>query len=178
VKSRLEIHPVQVTEAKMPNDRIGIVLPLFLAAFLLVSLQGTAQAQASENEQTLWKLEHAYWDYVQHNDLPAYLGLWHKDFLGWPSVSAAPVHKDHITDWITTQTGKGLTFKSVEFKPAAIQVNGDVAVTCYWITYKWLDKDGNGATRTLRVTHTLLRDGKDWHIIGEMSMPEGANSQK
>jgi len=170
VKSRLEIHPVQVTEAKMPNDRIGIVLPLFLAAFLLVSLQGTAQAQASENEQTLWKLEHAYWDYVQHNDLPAYLGLWHKDFLGWPSVSAAPVHKDHITDWITTQTGKGLTFKSVEFKPAAIQVNGDVAVTCYWITYKWLDKDGNGATRTLRVTHTLLRDG--------MSMPEGANSQK
>jgi ketosteroid isomerase-like protein len=169
---------VQVTEAKMPNDRIGIVLPLFLAAFLLVSLQGTAQAQASENEQTLWKLEHAYWDYVQHNDLPAYLGLWHKDFLGWPSVSAAPVHKDHITDWITTQTGKGLTFKSVEFKPAAIQVNGDVAVTCYWITYKWLDKDGNGATRTLRVTHTLLRDGKDWHIIGGMSMPEGANSQK
>jgi len=24
----------------------------------------------------------------------------------------------------------------------------------------------------------LLRDGKDWHIIGGMSMPEGANAQK
>jgi|SRR5437016_5951094 len=108
----------------------------------------------------------------------AYLGLWHKDFLGWPSVNAAPVHKDHITDWIAAQTSKGLAFKIVEFKPAAIQVNDDVAVTCYWITYKWLDKDGNGAAHTLRITHTLLRDGKDWHIIGGMSMPEGANAQK
>jgi len=114
-------------------------------------------------------LEHTYWNYVQNNDLPGYLGLWHRDFPGWPSVNAAPVHKDHITDWITAQTSRGLAFKIVEFKPAAIQVNDDVAVTCYWITYKCLDKNGNGAAHTLRITHTLLRDGKDWHIIGGMS---------
>jgi type II secretory pathway pseudopilin PulG len=113
----------------MLNNRMRNVLPFLLAAFLAVSLQRTTQTQASENEQTLWKLEHAYWNYVQDNDLPAYLGLWHKDFLGWPSVNAAPVHKDHITDWITAQTSKGLAFKSVEFKPAAIQINGNVAVT-------------------------------------------------
>jgi len=69
--------------------------------------------------------------------LSAYAGLWHKDFLGWPSVSAAPVHKNHITDWITSQTTKGLAFKMVEFKPAAIQVTEDVAVACYRITFKW-----------------------------------------
>ena len=153
----------------MLNGRLGIVLPFLLAALLVVSLQGTTQTEASENEQTLWKLEHTYWNYVQENDLPAYLGLWQKDFLGWPSVNAAPVHKDHITDWITAQTSRGLAFKIVEFKPAAIQVNDDVAVTCYWITYKCLDKNGNGAAHTLRITHTLLRDGKDWHIIGGMS---------
>src|SRR5437660_12671850 len=96
------------------------------------------------------------------------LGLWHRDFPGWPSVNAAPVHKDHITDWITAQTSRGLAFKIVEFKPAAIQVNDDVAVTCYWITYKCLDKNGNGAAHTLRITHTLLREGQDWHIIGGM----------
>ena len=169
---------VLVTEATMLNGRRRIVLPFLLVAFLMVSLRGTTQTQASENEQTLWNLEHTYWNYVQDNDLPGYLGLWHKDFLGWPSVNAAPVHKDHITDWITAQTSKGLAFKIVEFKPAAIQVNDDVAVTCYWITYKWLDKDGNGAAHTLRITHTLLRDRKDWHIIGGMSMPEGANAQK
>jgi ketosteroid isomerase-like protein len=144
-----------------------------LAALLLAPSQGLSQT----TEQTLWNLEHAYWSYVQNNDLPAYADLWHKDFLGWPSVSAAPVRKNHITDWITAQTSKGLAFKTVEFKPAAIQVNGNMAVTFYWITYKWLDRDGNGATHTLRVTHTLLKDGKDWHIIGGMSMPE-PNPQK
>jgi ketosteroid isomerase-like protein len=162
----------------MRNGRIGVMMLFLLAPLAVVPFSRTTQAQASGTEEALWKLEHTYWDYVQRNDLPSYLGLWDKDFLGWPAVSATPVHKDHITDWITSQTGKGLRFKSVEFKPAAIQVNGEVAVTCYWMTYQWLDKDGKGATHTLRVTHTLIKDGKDWHIIGGMSMPEAVNPQK
>ncbi len=160
----------------MQNRRMRMVFLPLLAACLAASLQGRAQAPTSEDEQTLWKLEHDYWSYVQDNNLTGY--FWHQAFLGWPSVSAAPVHKDHITDWITTQTSNGLTLKNLDFKPAAIQVTGDVAVTCYWITYKWVNKDGNGETRTLRVTHTILRDGKDWHIIGGMSMPEGVSPQK
>jgi ketosteroid isomerase-like protein len=145
--------------------------------------QSTAPDQVSNrvsgNEQTIWNLEHAYWDYVQANNLTAYLSLWHKNFLGWPSVNAAPVGKDHITDWITSQTAKGLALKTIEFKPARIQMTGDIAEACYWITYKWLDKDGKGDTHTLRITHTWLRDGKDkdWRIIGGMSMPESAPPQ-
>jgi hypothetical protein len=157
----------------MQNRWMAIAPVLLLAACLAAPLRGLAQTQTSEDEQTLWKLEHDYWSYVQDNNLTAYLSLWHKTFLGWPAVSPAPVHKDHITDWITTQTSKGLTLKNIDFKPAAIQVSGDVAVTCYWITYKWVNKDGKGENHTLRITHTLLRDGKDWHIIGGMSMPEG-----
>jgi len=155
---------------------LRMLLPSLLIAFVALPLQ--AQARASEDEQAVWKLEHSYWNYVQDNDLPAYLALWHKAFVGWPSVSAMPVHKDHITDWISAQTSKGMKFKTIEFKPAAIQVDGDVAVTYYWITFEWLDKDGKGATHTLRVTHTLLRDGKDWHIIGGMSMQEEGNLKK
>jgi ketosteroid isomerase-like protein len=159
----------------MFKRRMGRVLraiPYLLAGILLISSTGRIEAQGSEAEQSLWNLEHQYWRYVEGNDLQGYLGLWHKDFLGWPSTSAAPVSKDHITDWITSQTSKGLTLKTLDFKPAAIQVTGDIAVTCYWTTFKWSDKDGNGATRTIRVTHTWLRDGKDWVIIGGMSMAE------
>jgi hypothetical protein len=145
-----------------------------LLGILLISSTERIGAQTSENEQALWKLEHDYFRYVEDNNLIAYLGLWHKNFLGWPSVSAAPVHKDHITDWITSQTSKGLAFKLIEFKPAAIQATGDIGVTCYWITYKFADKDGQGKTYNTRITHTWLKDGKDWHIIGGMSMPEGA----
>jgi ketosteroid isomerase-like protein len=165
----------------MLNSRTGFVLrviPYLLAGVFLISSQGRTEAQAPDAEQTLWKLEHQYWRYVEANDLQSYLGQWHEDFLGWPSVSAAPVHKDHITDWITSQTSKGLAFKPGELRPAAIQVTGNIAVTYYWMTYTWANKDGGGAARTTRVTHTWLRDGKDWRIIGGMSMPETGAERK
>ena len=110
--------------------------------------------------------------------MAAYSDLWHKDFLGWPSVSASPVRKDHITDWITSQTAKGLAFKTVEFKPAAIQITGDVAFACYWVTFRWVDKEGSGSPHTFRIIHAWLRSGKDWRIIGGMSMPESENPAK
>src|SRR6266516_3293505 len=151
---------------------IANVLGLFTIAGVTLASEAINPAQAPNDEQTLWNLERAYWRYVQDNDLSAYSGLWHKDFLGWPSVSAAPVHKDHITEWITAQTSKGFVFKTSELKPAAIQVTEDIAVACYWITFKWLDKDDNGAANTMRITHAWLRTGNDWRIIGGMSMPE------
>ena len=155
----------------------ALVCLLTIAKFTLAS-ETINPAQESKDEETLWNLERAYWRYVQGNDLSAYSNLWHKDFLGWPSVNAAPVHKDHITDWITAQTSKGLVFKTGEFKPAAIHVTGDVAMVCYWITFKWLDKDGSGTAHTLRITHAWLRTGSDWRIIGGMSMAEPETPRK
>jgi hypothetical protein len=165
----------------MHNRRIRIVprvMTFLFVGVLLIFSVGRIEAQASESEQTLWKLEHDYFRYVEDNNLTAYLGLWHKNFLGWPSVSAVPVQKDHITDWITSRTSQGLAFKLIEFKPAAIQVTGEIGVTCYWVTYKFTDRDGQGTTYNTRITHTWLKDGKDWHIIGGMSMPEGTTPQR
>jgi quercetin dioxygenase-like cupin family protein/ketosteroid isomerase-like protein len=132
----------------------------------------TNPTNSSPDEQRLWELERSYWRYVEANDLAAYSNLWHNDFLGWPSVSAMPVRKDHITDWITSQTSKGLAFKAGELKPAGVQAKGDVAMVYYRITFRWLDKDGNGPANTLRITHTWLETGNDWRIAGGMSMPE------
>jgi ketosteroid isomerase-like protein len=152
-----------------------------MASLFTVTLWGPLKArnrsQEREFRQAIWKLEQGYWNSVENNDLSTYLSLWHKDFVGWPSVSAAPVRKDHITDWITSQTNKGLTFKSIEFKPAATQITGSIAVAYYRMTCRWLDKDGRGDWHTIRVTHTWLKEGKDWHIIGGMSMQESANPQ-
>ena len=147
----------------MPNSRLFL---LSLVMCLLIGTSTIASAQASSSEQAVWNLEHDYWRHVEGNDLTAYRNLWHANFLGWPSVSATPVTKEHITDWITSQTAKGLTFKSMAFKPAKIQVTGDIVVACYWITSAWLDKNGKGDPHTVRITHTWVRDGNDWRIIG------------
>jgi ketosteroid isomerase-like protein len=151
---------------------------LLLLVCFLACAQQTFSSDTAADEETLWQLERAYWQYLENNDLAAYLNLWHEDFLGWPSVSPTPVRKAHITDWITSQTGKGLSFKAGEFKPATLKVTGDVAFACYWITFSWLDKEGKGAPRPLRITHAWLRSGKDWRIIGGMSMPEPESRAK
>ena len=150
----------------------AVLVSLLTISGLTLASEATTPGQGSKEEETLWNLERAYWRYVQDNDLPAYSNLWHERFLGWPSVSSTPVHKDHITDWITAQTSKGLVFKTDELKPASIQVTGDAAMVCYWITFKWVDKAGTGQARTLRITHAWLKTGGDWRIIGGMSMPE------
>src|SRR3712207_1869344 len=98
-----------------PIGLIVVLCALCLLARIHVSCaaNSTATSGAAGDEKTLWSLEDAYWRYVERNDLAAYAALWHADFLGWPSVSNEPVGKDHITDWITSQTRKGLTFKFV-----------------------------------------------------------------
>ena len=60
---------VLVTEATMLNGRRRIVLPFLLVAFLMVSLQGTTQTQASENEQTLWKHDVSIVAYVTSTEM-------------------------------------------------------------------------------------------------------------
>jgi hypothetical protein len=67
---------------------------------------------ATNYEAQVWSLEKAYWEYVKANDLEKYRALWHEDFVGWPLVSSAPVRKDHITDWITANTSKGIKLQS------------------------------------------------------------------
>ncbi len=152
------------------------LLPFIIASLSLAgALRATekaAPAPTSEAEQAIWSLERSYWKFVEKNDLTAYSNQGHENFLGWPSVSATPVGKDHITDWITSQTGQGMTFKVVGFEPAALKVTGEVASACYRISFQWVNREGDGETRTLRIMHAWLRAGSDWRIIGGMSMPE------
>ena len=151
---------------------------LLLIVCMLVTAQFSFSRDTKSDEEALWNLERDYWQYVEKNDLAAYSNLWHDEFVGWPSVSSTPVRKDHITDWITSQTGKGLKIKTGALKPAAIKVTDDFAFVCYWITFTWLDKEGKGAPSTLRITHAWLRSGKDWRIAGGMSMPEAQSPTK
>ena len=74
--------------------RCTIIVVLFAAALFA--------ALPSADEEKVWSLEKSYREYVKANDLQTYRTLWHTDFVGWPTMSAEPVRKEHITDLITT----------------------------------------------------------------------------
>src|SRR6266446_622372 len=136
---------------------------LKLVPFLLI-VAAAAFAQDSPNDETeIWKLEKAYWDYVKANDLEKYRALWHEDFLGWPFVSPSPIGKEHITDWITANTSKGLKLQSYAIEQLAVHVTGDVAINHYRIKIDWVTREGTDArTDALRITHTWLRTNGTW----------------
>jgi ketosteroid isomerase-like protein len=145
----------------------------------LIVLAATVFAQDSaKDEAQIWNLEKAYWEYVKANDLEKYRALWHEDFVGWPLVSSAPVRKDHITDWITANTLRGLKLQSYAIEQLAVHVTGDVAINYYRIKTTWATGEGAEArTDAFRITHTWIRTNGTWQIIGGMSAPVNANGK-
>ena len=143
---------------------------------LFLALTAIAFGQKSaKDEAQVWELEKAYWDYVKANDLEKYRALWHENFIGWPFVSPTPVRKDHITDWITANTFKGISLQSYSIEQLAIQVTDDIATNYYRINATWAN--GGGAehrTDRFRITHTWIRTHGTWQIIGGMSSPVDA----
>lgn len=138
---------------------------------LLILTATLVFAEQSKEEQEAWKLETDYWTYVQAVDLEKYKGLWHESFVGWPSVSAVPKRKDHITDWITEHTKNNEHLQWYHIDQAASQHTENVVVTHYWITQFWVNKEGNGVPSTARITHTWIKTPTGWQIIGGMSAP-------
>jgi ketosteroid isomerase-like protein len=146
---------------------------------LFVAVTAAAFAEGSDKQQAqIWKLEKAYWEYVKANDLEQYRALWHENFVGWPFVSPAPVRKDHITDWITANTSKGITLQSYSIEQLAIHVTKDIATNYYRINATWANDEGAQIkTDRLRITHTWIRTHGAWQIIGGMSSPVNATGR-
>ena len=146
--------------------------------FLLVPAIAAFAQDSAKEEAQVWNLEKAYWEYVKGNDLEKYRALWRPDFLGWPLVSSAPVRKDHITDWITANTSKGLKLQSYSIEQLAIQVTGDVALDYYRIKATWANSAGADIkSDAFRITHTWIRTHGTWQMIGGMSAPVNEQGQ-
>ena len=152
----------------------------FLFLISLAPFVEAANAASPANDETqVWNLEKAYWEYVKANDLEKYRALWHDDFVGWPSISPEPLGKDKITDWITDNTSKGLKLQSYAIEQRAIKVTGDIAITHYRIKMNWANTGTSGADRidAVRITHTWIRNGNTWQILGGMSAPVNAEGK-
>ena len=154
---------------------------IFALAAALLWWQASSPARAQDPPRTeaqVWNLEKSYWEYVKANDLEKYRALWHDDFVGWPLISSAPVRKDHITDWMTANTSKGMKLQSYSLEQLAIKITGDIAIDHYRIKLNWANNDGaNLRTDTLRITHTWTRTHGTWLIIGGMSAPVNADGK-
>ncbi len=147
----------------------------FTIAVLLVAISPLSAQEFSRSQNEVWQMEEAYWKDVKDAKLTHYMTLWHEQFLGWPRDRDKPVGKAGLEDGAKRKMADG-HIVNYEILSKAVSVVGDTGVTQYSVRVVRVTKAGNEETYISRVTHTWLKTGSSWQIIGGMSAPIESSS--
>ena len=149
-------------------------LSVLLLVVIAAVWQGVAHG-ASNDVKEAWAGEEAYWQYVQARDEEHFRALWADDFVGWPIVREYPSHKADIR----LSAGPRSNVTSYELHRESVDNHGLVVITFYRANVRRRDADGHETTTTSRLTHTWMKRGGVWQIVGGMSAnePPGASSR-
>ncbi len=143
-----------------------IILISIVIGFGLFNNLGAINQASSDEEKKVWQFEEKYWEYWLKKDIEGYLSLLHENFLGWPSSLELPGDKKAAREFVQNFWTQIELF-AFEMKPAGVTIIDDVAVVHYFIIGK--DKDGNPVGNRYRITHTWMKQGGKWQVIGGMS---------
>ena len=152
--------------------RRAMVLSLMALSFVVgaASAQMSTTKRQSQDEQALWDLKNAYFAHLANREFKALEDFWHPDFIGWPSYSSEPVGRNDAQQSLE-DFAANLKELSVIIRPLAVTLHGDVAVVHYYIDVEQEDLDGKITEYSQPITHTWVRSGGRWRILGGMSAP-------
>ena len=151
-----------------------VLLSVAILTFLLVSYSQTYSATADTDkrrdvvEEEIWALEGAYFTNLYKADYEGVLALVHGQFLGWPGAVPQPIDKEESARFMKQLVPKptSCTFK---IERAGIRLLGEVALTHYVIHVHFSDTPGVDKTQSSRITHTWVKEGARWKLLGGMS---------
>ena len=152
------------------------LLPLatFLT-FILVSYSQTYSATADTDkgrdmvEEEIWALEGAYFTNLYKADYEGVLALVHSQFLGWPGAAPQPIDKEESARFMKQLVPKPFSSCTFKIERAGIRLLGEVALTHYVIHVHFSDTPGVHKTQSSRITHTWVKEGARWKLLGGMS---------
>ena len=150
---------------------------------LLVSGADQATGQAapsppdSKSVSEVWERESEYWRHVKAGDVDSYVSLWHDRFIGWPCGEEHPKRKESIGDWVREVRDKHIRVSS-EMTREGAEDFGNLVVVHYRFTRVDTYPDGKveGKGKEKKITHTWMKVGDTWLIVGGMcgTMPDRA----
>jgi hypothetical protein len=131
----------------------------------------TPAAAASAIEE-VWRREADYWRFVKSGDDESYVKLWHERFIGWPCGAEHPKRKAGIGAWVREVKDKRLKVE-VDMTREAAEQFGDTVVVHYRFTRVDTYPDGHveGKGVVSKITHTWMKTGGEWLIVGGMCGP-------
>jgi hypothetical protein len=143
---------------------------LVVGVVLLIGLYWPIPASAqSQSVSEVWALEDDYWRFVKAGDVESYRTLWHEKFIGWPCDRDKPLRKSSIGDWVREIRDKKIKVTSVLTREGAEDF-GAIVVVHYRFTRVDTYPEGRveGRGRESKITHTWMRVGNTWQIVGGM----------
>jgi hypothetical protein len=147
------------------------VVSLLIMGALVASGPCSQIWAAAENASVskVWSLEDSYWRFVKAGDVENYRTLWHESFIGWPCHEEHPVGKSAIGKWVQEIRDKHVSFTSDLTREGA-QDFGSIVVVHYRVAMVSAYPDGRveGRDEESKITHTWLKVGDTWQIIGGM----------
>ena len=148
---------------------------LFLYALLAAGSGYTGQTVApvavaeKPGVSAVWLREADYWRFVKAGEVENYISLWHDNFIGWPCGQEHPLRKASIGDWVREVRDKHINVAYNLTREGAEEF-GNIVVVHYSFTRVDTYPDGHveGRGKLSKITHTWMRIGDTWQIIGGM----------
>ena len=119
-------------------------------------------------ESQIWALEEEYISAYQTAEHPNILALLHDQFLGWPDPEERPTTKKKVAGFLQDKYPTPADWDFV-INQAGIQIHGNVIITQYVLVLTGKDEEGTIKTKATRITHTWVKEGSEWMILGGMS---------
>jgi hypothetical protein len=139
-----------------------------VACAMLLSWATSANGQpAAKDVSAVWAQEARYWSTTLAGDDAGYRALFHDRFTGWPCGRATPGDKSLVA--VRPPVGApGARPEPPVIDQRTATGGGDTVIVYYRATDRAPQPDGSTNVRVRNFTHTWVRTGQGWRIMGGM----------
>ncbi|MCX5811498.1 MAG: nuclear transport factor 2 family protein [Proteobacteria bacterium] len=151
-----------------------VLLSTIILAFMLFSCSQAFSAMADRDnrrdmvEEEIWALEEAYFTNLYRANYDGVLAIVHNQFLGWPGNVPQPIDKEESARFMKQLIPKP-TPCTLKIERSGIRLLGEVALTQYILHVNCSDNAGVEKKQSSRITHTWVKEGVSWKLLGGMS---------
>jgi ketosteroid isomerase-like protein len=128
-------------------------------------------------KEEIWALEEAYFSNLYRADYEKVLAILHSHFLGWPGTEPQPIDKEESARFMKQLVPKPFSSCTFKIERAGIRLLGEVALTQYVLHVNFSDTPGVDKTQSSRITHTWVKEGARWKLLGGMSRDHSVESK-
>jgi ketosteroid isomerase-like protein len=167
-------NPEQSRNQENPSGKKELLFLTFILASILFSCSQAYSSKADTlnrkdtvKEKT-WELEEVYFSNLYKASYERVIALVHDQFLGWPGGLPQPIGRKESARFMK-QLIPNPTSCTIRIERAGIRVVGSVALTQYTLHVNCSEPSGATKTQTSRITHTWVKEGACWKLLGGMS---------